>query len=331
MEPTISVIIPAYNVEKYIGATLDSLARQTVMPHEIIIINDGSTDNTRSIIAHYASLPGVRIIDKANEGLGPTRNLGLALATGDYLYFFDADDLIPENFIAALGDLLRDNGWPDLLFFAGSAFADDHVDLPELQRVADYSRAELGLLRATDFPNRRLFLAHSYHASACLYLSRRELWLDNQLNFKAIIHEDEELIFQLISCARTVYVTSGVYFYRRIRPGSIMASAKSTKNLEGYHTIILSLLDYARQHQHAAWLDHMVLRYRLRFFFKQYATLARNLNQPGYVRESLRLAWKAKSPVLLLVLLYAHLPRNLGAGIRKIYHRLHSFMTEKVS
>ena len=91
--PQISVIIPVYNVEKYLSQCLDSVCGQTCKDIEIICINDGSTDSSPSILAEYAERDErIRIIDQDNQGAGIARNNGISVATGDYLAFIDSDD-----------------------------------------------------------------------------------------------------------------------------------------------------------------------------------------------------------------------------------------------
>lgn len=101
----VSVIIPAYNVEKYLTETLDSVVSQT-MPasdYEIIIINDGSSDHTAEILKKYEELySNITVINKENGGPSSARNAGLAIAKGEYIYFFDADDLLINNSLESM-------------------------------------------------------------------------------------------------------------------------------------------------------------------------------------------------------------------------------------
>lgn len=94
--PLVSVIIPAYNAEKYIAQALDSILDQTYSNIEIIVVNDGSTDNSLSIAKQYSS-NNVKIIDQPNGGASAARNTGLRMAQGDYIQFLDADDLLSED------------------------------------------------------------------------------------------------------------------------------------------------------------------------------------------------------------------------------------------
>ncbi|MBR6722275.1 glycosyltransferase [bacterium] len=96
----VSVIVPVYNVEKYIAECIDSVLNQTLDNIEIIIVNDGSTDNSGSICLDYAKKypKSIKYIDKENEGVSVARNLGLSYANGEFVHFLDSDDTIDECF-----------------------------------------------------------------------------------------------------------------------------------------------------------------------------------------------------------------------------------------
>ena len=93
----VSIIVPVYNTAKYLNKCINSLLNQTLKEIEIILINDGSTDNCESIIKKYKD-KRIKYISKKNEGIGKTRNLGIEIASGEYLAFIDSDDYIESNF-----------------------------------------------------------------------------------------------------------------------------------------------------------------------------------------------------------------------------------------
>lgn len=104
----ISVIIPAYNAEAYLGGCLESILAQTVQDIEIIVIDDGSTDRTKDILEEYRKKnEQIRVITKENEGQGIARNVGMEAATGEYLFFADADDTLPKNALSMLSLQLK--------------------------------------------------------------------------------------------------------------------------------------------------------------------------------------------------------------------------------
>ena len=98
MNPQISVIVPIYNVEKYLAKCIDSIINQTLTNIEIILVNDGSTDNSRKIIDKYDKKDSrIKVIHKKNGGQGSARNAGLDIAKGEYIGFVDSDDWIDSN------------------------------------------------------------------------------------------------------------------------------------------------------------------------------------------------------------------------------------------
>jgi glycosyltransferase involved in cell wall biosynthesis len=105
MKPLVSILIPAYNAEKWIGDTLQSAVAQTWPRKEIIVVNDGSTDRTADVARCFVS-KGVVVIAKENEGAAATRNHALRLSQGDYIQWLDADDLLaPDKIERQLADL----------------------------------------------------------------------------------------------------------------------------------------------------------------------------------------------------------------------------------
>ena len=101
--PKLSIIIPAYNAEQYIKPCLDSIlqnSKESLSETEIIVINDGSTDNTLKILESYNQYKNIKIHTIKNQGVSAARNLGISLAKGDWITFIDADDTISDDFIA---------------------------------------------------------------------------------------------------------------------------------------------------------------------------------------------------------------------------------------
>jgi len=109
-EPQISVIIPVFNVEKYLYKCINSVLTQTYRNLEIILVNDGSTDNCGDICDRYATQDvRIKVIHKENGGLSSARNIGIELSTGDYLFFVDSDDYISTDCIASLYKAIIDD------------------------------------------------------------------------------------------------------------------------------------------------------------------------------------------------------------------------------
>ena len=108
-EKLVSVIIPAYNIEDYIGRCLDSIISQTYKNLEIIVVDDGSKDHTGEILDNYAKKDRrIKVIHKENGGVSSARNKGIEVAEGDYIGFIDGDDLIEPGMYKTLVDLLEE-------------------------------------------------------------------------------------------------------------------------------------------------------------------------------------------------------------------------------
>lgn len=106
----VSVIIPVYNIERHLRQCLDSVAAQTLKDIEIICVDDGSTDSSPKILAHYAARDGrFRVLTQSNTGPGAARNAGLALANGQYVIFLDSDDWFEPNFLKKMVAHAKEN------------------------------------------------------------------------------------------------------------------------------------------------------------------------------------------------------------------------------
>ncbi|UWR28056.1 glycosyltransferase [Sulfitobacter sp. S223] len=123
--PTASVIVPAFNVAKTLRATLDALCAQTFRDVEIIVVNDGSTDTTASLLRDYANRPHIKVITQRNRGLAGARNTGIAAASGEFIGFCDADDLwLPEKLAEHVAHL---QSAPQIgVSYSGSCMIDDN-------------------------------------------------------------------------------------------------------------------------------------------------------------------------------------------------------------
>lgn len=113
---TISIVIPVYNHDKFIEESIESAYNQSIPIHEIIVVNDGSTDNSREIAERYMfrDFPyiesPVKVINQVNKGLSSARNTGIIAATGDYVLFLDADDILMENAVERITQEINNTG-----------------------------------------------------------------------------------------------------------------------------------------------------------------------------------------------------------------------------
>jgi glycosyltransferase involved in cell wall biosynthesis len=288
-KPTLSVVVPAYNVERYIDAAVASTLAQTQPFYEVIVVNDGSTDGTARCLQKYADHPSVRIVHTANQGLGPARNEGLKHASGEFVYFLDSDDILPPRFVAAVSALVRGAASLDMVFFSGEVFFDDDVgfDLRAESSAEEFRRGLEGLYASGIDAVAAMLRTGKFSPSACLYVSRRTLWA-GPLGFKPIIHEDDELILRLCARARATRIVDDVLYRRRIRNGSIMSTRTTRRNADGYFAALSATWQLSRQLDFPA--HRAVLLEHFRFQAWQYLQACRKAQVMPRVAELLYLA-----------------------------------------
>ena len=246
----VSVIIPVYNTEKYIRASLDSIINQTLNEVEIIAVNDGSTDQTLEILREYADkYDAITVINQLNSGQSVARNKALQVASGKYVYFMDSDDLVSICMLEELFDKSEKEDL-DVIYFSGkSFFENDELEEAHIAFKNYYLRKEK-YLEVLSGPSMfvRLKDNKDYSMSPCLQMIKREHLLNNHITFQeGIIHEDNYFSFMVIMKAKRVYCVNDIYFYRRIREESVMTSALSHKNLRGYFVCFMKEMEFAAQ------------------------------------------------------------------------------------
>lgn len=232
-----SIIIPVYNVEQYLKACLDTVVAQSYSDFEVICVNDGSTDGSKSILDEYAAKYSyISIINQENKGLSAARNAGIRVAKGDYVFFLDSDDWIEPNTLKILAD--KQNG-EDLLCFNGRRyFEDGRTETPDAGIVEDR-------LTGWEYYNKYALVSRKFHfVCTVLRLYRREYLLKNNLFFEeGIYHEDN--LFTPLACyyAKSVKVIPDILYVYRIREGSITQNA-NVQRLFDMITVANKLSDF---------------------------------------------------------------------------------------
>ena len=240
---SISVIIPAYNVEKYIKSALDSLKKQAELPNEVIVINDGSTDGTLAVAESFMFPVKYQVVSIKNGGQGRARNLGVALASSEYVYFFDADDLLTEDFISSIKECIRINMQPDIVLFSAASFNDSEY---RGSRSVAYSRGFSGSFASRIDLLEEGFKSDGLFCSPCLYVSKKSLWGGDRLQFGQYYFEDEAIFFPLIFSCNSFVVFDRVFFLRRNREESTMTMVRNQRHVMGaLNCLELSLSLYA--------------------------------------------------------------------------------------
>lgn len=314
-ELSISIIIPAYNVERYLEAALDSIRQQSHAPDEVIIIDDGSTDRTLEIAKSYSFPFPCHVKSVQNGGQGKARNLGLELASSEYIYFFDSDDILMSSFIRCMKEQILLNEKPDIVFFSGESFNDGDY---RGGRWVQYSRGFGGFFRCrSDF----LDLAASHDAlfcSPCLYVSKRSFWGGQSgLSFSDGYLEDQAIFFPLLFFCNSFLVVDEVFFLRRNRQGSTMTMTPNHNHVSGaMNCISAALAVYLDQELTAGERKHV--RNKICAYCITYIRTARRASMAIDIRRLLGMVIKVKS-INLVVVVFLYLTHlNQFAFARKV-------------
>ena len=223
MKPTISIIIPVYNVEKYLEKCLDSILVDNQFAGQVICVNDGSTDGSLAILEEYAErvesgewkVESFLVINQPNAGLSAARNTGLRAATEEYVMFVDSDDwLFPNSVDKVCGQIDRE----DVIYFNAKVYNEEceklkgEYDIPELKNMDGqaYFAAIYGKPRNLPF--------------GCVWggVYKRRFLIDNNLyNEPGIYHEDIFFTPQVLLKAKNVGSINEYIYVYRIRKGSI--------------------------------------------------------------------------------------------------------------
>jgi glycosyltransferase involved in cell wall biosynthesis len=240
-KPKVSVIIPVYNTEAYVEEAVRSIMNQTLRDIEIIIIDDGSTDNSLSVIKRLALEDRrIKFYLQTNQGLSNTRNYGIKIASGEYIHFMDSDDVLASDAFEICHQICMKVNL-DFIFFDACSFSEDN----NISLEFDYHRTYLFEERKVYSGKEMLDIMlneNRYRASACLNFIKRNFVEQYKLKFYPdIIHEDELFTSELYLYAKRVSCIHKDLYYRRLRSDSIMMKKFAYKNIEGYLTIIKQL------------------------------------------------------------------------------------------
>ena len=242
--PAVSVVIPVYNVEKWLPACLDSVLSQTLQDLEVIGIDDCSPDGSGKILDEYAAKdPRVRVFHlPENHMQGYGRNLGLREARGEYVYFLDSDDLITPNAMEELTALCTEENLDGVYFDSQALFESEelrarHGAYPG-RRMGDYPENALTGLELLDlFTSQNEWLVYVQRQ-----FWRRSFLLEHEVwNIEHLEHEDEFFSFQAAVCARRVRYIPKDYFIRRFRTDSVMTRKAMPKDFHGYFVTFIRM------------------------------------------------------------------------------------------
>ncbi|HAX73195.1 MAG TPA: hypothetical protein DCY20_06690 [Firmicutes bacterium] len=276
----VSVIVPVYNVEKYLATCLDSLVNQSLARIEIICVDDGSTDESLTILRDYEKrYDQVIVITKENGGLSDARNVGLIYALGEYVGFVDSDDWVDLNFFEML--------------YRQAKVANADICMCDMMEVYPDERKPL-----CDF---NLYYPNLSHPMVCNKLFKRTLIHAGGIQFpKGLWYEDNVFTYQCFLNQPTLsHVSDVYYYYRRKREGSIMSSQLHQK-IDDIYEVATILYHYQKTKTLTAFEQQQFELYFIRGVFFRHIPKFLRL----YAKQPLTLIKKLKSHYQFLITYY---------------------------
>lgn len=248
MNPVISIIIPVYNVEKWLNKCIDSILVQSYKNFEIILVNDGSTDKSGDICDKYSKEDNrIKVFHNKNKGLSYSRNFGVKNSNGKYVMFVDSDDFISDiNIIDKFINILEKDK-SDFIYTSYCRFNDENEEeITEILPI-DINNNDIKGKSGIEILS-MLIEKNNYHHAAYLKICNRKFLIENNLLFKeGIYHEDAEWSPKLFYYAKRISIYSEPYYMRRMRENSIITTTNEEnmkKKINDRLNIALELIEF---------------------------------------------------------------------------------------
>ena len=267
---TVSIIIPVYNVEQYIGHCLDSVFHQSYKNIEIIIVDDCGGDNSMEIVKDIIknSPFNTKIVSHSqNKGLSAARNSGLKVSCGEYIFFLDSDDALPLCAIEILVNLVMKYDKPDFVMGEFNVVGSKRSYPLETEEYLNC--------------NKRIFIDYlrsRWFIMACNKLIKKEFLLNNNIFFiEGILHEDEEFSFRLALYANSIATCKSFTYNYIIRNNSISQN-KKVKNFNDELYILESNLDLIKDRELSKEEFNTISLYLMNFIYSFIRSLIKDGN-----------------------------------------------------
>lgn len=287
--PKVSIVMPVYNVEKYLDETIGCLKRQSLKDFEVIFVDDGSTDNSVQILEACCSADKrFSLVTQHNAGAGAARNIGIKKAAGDYVIFLDSDDLFEDDLLECSYDYALETG-ADVVAFDFCKFdTDGHVD--NRKGVHDnWLNEKKAVFNYQDCPD---FIMSIVNPTPWNKLYKRSFVLEKELKFEEI-SSTNDITFASVSIAnaeKVAYLEKKLVKYR-IGHGGTITSTK-TKNLNNIIVAVTSAMRQARTLPYCAEIEKSIQRFAVENYIFAMEHYIANFSDPqvkafyDYVHEA---------------------------------------------
>lgn len=240
----ISVIVPVYNVEKYIKRAIDSLVTQTYKNLEIILVDDGSTDDSGLICDKYAAIDNrIRVIHKKNGGLVSARKAGISIASGEYTVNLDSDDWIELDAYEHIVQIIKEKK-PDVIAFGMKKEYEDYIEKQPIQiKQGQYTKKEFWTIfcnLVVESP----FFTQPILMSQCDKVVKTKLLRKHELNCREELNknEDDAVIFPMLLDMSSIYIDTRCWYHYCVRKSSILWK-REEDDFRRYQILAFSLID----------------------------------------------------------------------------------------
>ncbi len=253
----VSVIVPVYNVEQYLSKCLNSLVKQELKELEIIIVNDGSPDNSQLIIDKYKkNYPNIRSFTKENSGLSDTRNMGIKYATGEYIAFLDSDDSVRPDMYKKMYEKAKEKDY-DIVCGDVKYVYSDHEYIVKTDPMADTTNIK------------DVFI--NLYPAVCTKIFKRDLIVKNNMSFKSgVWYEDVEFMYRLLPYVKSIGVIHEPFYEYLQREKSITSSV--SPKIYDYINNMNGVIEYYKEkgiyEEYKKELEYAYVRYAYATFIK---------------------------------------------------------------
>ena len=280
----VSIIIPVYNGEQYLCRCLDSVVGQDYPYLDIIVVDDGSTDNSASIIENYLEDRRVKFIKKENSGPSDTRNRGIEVATGEFICFVDADDYLAPGYVSVFINAASEYGWSDLIvtdYLDYSIYCLEGVPVKQMEKEGIYAVNDfipclfdgtMGVLWG------KLFKTS--------IIKKEKLLLNPKIRFQ----EDLVFVFAYLKyCNQVLYKSYYTYHYNRLNEHSLTSKLRPhhAEEFEKVQETLLSLskdteIQIRIQQRYSIFYPQYILSLAGQFDFKHFRGYIKKIDYKKY-------------------------------------------------
>lgn len=231
MKPRLSIIVPVYNASPYIGHCLETISRQGLSPddYEVIMVDDGSTDDSLDLCRKLSDERNVKILHRENGGAGRARNAGIAEARGEYVYCLDVDDGLEDGSLSILLGQCFDQNLDAVFFGALVEYASEEVKTSDPQDDRYFERRQSPRVRTGEELLVEQQQTRNFCAQPCMHIARRQLLVDNDIRFaEGIVNEDNLYVFHTTIHSQRANVDPHPYYRYVVRPHSVTTETRGT-------------------------------------------------------------------------------------------------------